>query len=100
MQDQRTSRLMPATLIAVGVLVAGAGGDVTPPGVEQILPRGRLAAVFEPTFVNAEKAAIPDDAWVMGVVIDGNARAYDLNLLNAHEVVNDRIGDTAFAAVW
>jgi hypothetical protein len=74
--------------------------DRPPPGVEQLLPRGGIPAVFEPEFVAAEEAEIPEDAWVLGVVIDGQARAYSLNLLNRHEVVNDRIGEKAFAAVW
>jgi len=34
------------------------------------------------------------------VEIDGQARAYSLNLLNRHEVVNDQIGGKSFAAVW
>lgn len=71
-----------------------------PPGVEQLLPRGRIAAVTDPELVPAGEAEIPDDAWVLGVEIGGRAKAYSLNLLNAHEVVNDRAGDTAFAAVW
>ncbi len=71
-----------------------------PSGVEQLLPRGQIAAVFEPTFVAAEDAEISDDAWVLGVEFDGVARAYSLNLLNRHEVVNDRIGEKSFAAVW
>jgi hypothetical protein len=33
-------------------------------------------------------------------VIEGEAHAYSLNLLNHHEVVNDRFGDTPVAAVW
>jgi len=34
-------------------------------------------------------------------VVEGQARAYSLNLLNRHEVVNDRAADgTAFAVVW
>ncbi len=74
--------------------------DDPPPGVEQILPRGRIAAVFEPRFVPAAEAEISPDAWILGVEIDGQARAYSLNLLNRHEVVNDRIGDQPFAAVW
>ena len=74
--------------------------DPPPPGVEQLMPRGRIAAVLEPEFVSASKAEIPDDAWVLGVVIEGRAKAYSLNLLNRHEVVNDESGDTAFAAVW
>jgi hypothetical protein len=46
------------------------------------------------------RAADSDDAWILGVEIDGEARAYSLNLLNSHEVVNDRIGERSFAAVW
>lgn len=71
-----------------------------PPGVEQILPRGKIAAVFEPHFVQAAEAEITDDAWILGVALDGEARAYSLNLLNRHEIVNDRIGERSFAAVW
>ncbi len=51
-------------------------------------------------FVAAAEAELPDDAWVLGVAVDGQAKAYSLNLLNRHEVVNDRIGETAYAAVW
>jgi len=79
----------------------GEGGPIEPPpGYEQILPRGRIAAVREPEFVPADEAELPDDAWVLGVVVEGQAKAYGLNLLNRHEVVNDRAGDTRYAAVW
>lgn len=70
------------------------------PEYQQILPRGRIASIDNPTFVPAAEAKIADDSWVFGVVIDGEARAYSLTLLNSHEVVNDRIGDEHFAAVW
>jgi len=43
---------------------------------------------------------LTDDAWVFGVTIGGEARAYSLNLLNHHEVVNDTVGEHTFAAVW
>lgn len=71
-----------------------------PKEYKQILPRGQIAAITQPKFVPADKAEIADDSWVLGVVIDGQARAYSLNLLNGHEVVNDQIGEQAFAAVW
>ena len=71
-----------------------------PDEFEQILPRGAIAAIKHPRFVPADQAEISDDSWVLGVVINGQARAYSLNLLNSHEVVNDQIGETAFAAVW
>ena len=78
----------------------GPAGEDLPPEFMQLLPRGRIASVDAPQFVQAEKAKIPDDAWVMGVVINGQARAYSLNLLNRHEVVNDEVGGVKFAAVW
>lgn len=94
-----------ALALGIGASIASAAEDETtadspPEGVQQILPRGGIPAVFEPTFVSADEAKIGDDAWVLGVVIDGHARAYSLNLLNHHEIVNDRVGEHPFAAVW
>jgi hypothetical protein len=93
--------------LLVGLAVASAGlapaaraGDEPPAGFVQIVPRGHIASVDEPRFVPAREARLPPEAWVFGVVVEGQARAYSLNLLNRHEVVNDRVGETAFAAVW
>ena len=94
--------------IVFALLVAGLCGSACfagddpglPEDFKQILPRGRIPAVFEPEFVTAEEAEIDDEAWVLGVVIDGDARAYSLNLLNRHEVVNDHVGGAPIAAVW
>jgi hypothetical protein len=66
----------------------------------QLMERGGIPAVFDPQYVPAEEAEIDPETWVLGVVIEGQARAYSLNLLNHHEVVNDAIGETQFAAVW
>ena len=67
---------------------------------EQILPRGGIPAIVNPVYVTAEEASINDNTWVLGIVINDQARAYSLNLLNHHEIVNDVIDTTAFAAVW
>ncbi|MCP4203167.1 MAG: DUF3179 domain-containing protein [bacterium] len=102
----RTFAICTALTLALSPLARASGAEPTavretpPAGVEQILPRGGIPAVFEPDYVPAAQAEIPDDAWVLGVAIDGQARAYSLNLLNSHEIVNDRIGETNFAAVW
>jgi carotenoid cleavage dioxygenase-like enzyme len=94
-------RLTTLILLGIGIGLGGvACAEDLPEGVEQILERGKIAAIFDPEFVAADEAEIADDAWVLGVVIDGQARAYSLNLLNRHEVVNDRIGEKSFAAVW
>ncbi len=97
-----TAALAAAALLA-GVLPAAlaiAQQQDVPEGYVQILPRGGIAAIDDPVYVPAAEAQIRDEAWVLGVVIEGQARAYSLELLNSHEVVNDSIGDTDFAAVW
>lgn len=88
---------IPCVLLAA---CTAASREVPPQGVEQIIPRGQIAAVFEPEFVTAAEAEIDPEAWILGVVIEGEARAYSLNLLNQHEIVNDRIGQQPIAAVW
>ena len=69
-------------------------------GFEQLLPRGAIPALVDPDFVPAADAEIPDDAWVLGFARGGKAYAYDLNLLNRHEVVNHGDEEGRFAAVW
>jgi len=95
----RVLSMLPLLGVWVG-LGSMAQAEELPEGVEQILERGKIAAIFNPQFVEADEAEIADDAWVLGVEIDGQARAYSLNLLNRHEVVNDKIGENSFAAVW
>ncbi len=88
-------------LLSLGALSAcSQKGDYNFADYEQILPRGAIAAITEPEYVSATEAEIDDDSYVLGVIIDGHPRAYSLNLLNSHEVVNDKIGDQAYAAVW
>ena len=97
MHRKQHSVLIALAFALVSFTAKGADG---PPGYEQILPRGRIAAVDDPVYVSAREAQIPADAWVLGFEIDGRAFAYSLNLLNAHEVVNDAVAGHSFAAVW
>lgn len=89
------------TLIGIALYprMAAMAEDV-PDGVEILLPRGGIPAIFEPTFVSVAEADIDDDAWVLGVYHNGIAKAYSLNLLNHHEIVNDDFGGEPLAAVW
>ena len=89
-----------STLVFI-IFLSGCSSDTDDfSAYEQLLPRGRIAAVTEPQYVSAEEAEIADDSYVLGIVVAGKARAYSLNLLNNHEVVNDQIGEFPFAAVW
>jgi hypothetical protein len=67
---------------------------------QQLLLRGQIPAIFEPKYVPANEADIDDDSWIFGIVIEEQPRAYSLNILNHHEIVNDSIGESNFAVVW
>ena len=45
---------------------------------------------------------LSDDELVLGVVVEGQARAYPINMLTGprREIVNDRLGDVPIAATW
>lgn len=43
---------------------------------------------------------LTDDAEVLGFLVDGEARAYDVRALSYHHVVNDTIGDTPIAVTY
>jgi hypothetical protein len=89
------------SVVLLAPILAADGADAElPDDFRQLIPRGRIASVDNPTFVPASEAEISDDAWVLGVEIDGEAKAYSLNLLNHHEIINDRFGETPVAAVW
>ncbi len=87
-------------VLAGNMVALAACAGQRPPGFTQILPRGEIPSIDQPDWVGADAADVPDDAWVLGVIIEGQPRALSINLLNAHEIVNDKIGDTAYAAVW
>jgi len=79
-------------------VVAEIGGDP----VYQVLPAGQIPAITAPTYVSGEEAdaQMLDHEPVLAVVINGKTRAYSLWQLDAHEIVNDRMGGTALAATW
>jgi len=69
---------------------------------EQILsggpPKDGIPALTYPKMETAEAAGnwLNDNDLILGIVIDGKARAYPIRILNWHEIVNDRIGQHAF----
>ncbi len=79
-------------------VVATIGGEK----VYQLLPVGAIPAIDDPEFVSGADAELQMRAQepVLGVVIGGEARAYSLWQLDAHEIVNDEIAGSAIAATW
>jgi len=67
-----------------------------------VLGKDGIPAILDPVFLTAQEAQI--DMWdgekVLGVSIDGDSKAYPLNMLSRHEIVNDTVGGKPVAVTW
>jgi hypothetical protein len=93
---------LPAALVAAVCLACPAftaAGDVASE-IHTVLPPDAIRAVLQPEFVPVTEARVEDTAAMIGVVLNGEAHAYSAVLLNAHEIVNDVVGDTKVATTW
>lgn len=68
--------------------------------IRQLLPRDGILPIYDPQFVSAEESGYTPDELVMGVEINGDARAYPVGLLRSREMVNDLIGGTPVLVTW
>jgi len=67
-----------------------------------ILGRDGIPAILDPVFsAPAEALAqMEPSERVLGVSINGDHRAYPLNLLSRHEIVNDTVGGKPITVTW
>lgn len=67
-----------------------------------LLPPDAIPAIDDPTFYTAEEADdfYDPDELVMGVVFNGDARAYSVPHLSSREIVNDEVGGVKIAVTW
>ena len=64
-------------------------------------PKDGIPALTEPATISNEKASyLNDEDKVIGVQINGKARAYPVRILNHHENVNDVLGDKPIAVTY
>lgn len=84
--DQQTSP--PATSLNESSLLEGVDLDK----LEQDLPRDAIPPLDFPKYDDPEDAFPNDSDLVLGVEINGDARAYPLKIMNFHEIVNEEIG--------
>lgn len=68
----------------------------------EVLPPDAIPAIRNPEFISGKEAEnqMMEKEAVMGLVIDGEARAYSLWQLDAHEIVDDSLAGVAFAVTW
>jgi len=67
-----------------------------------VLGRDGIPAILEPQFATSAQALGQMDLGerVLGVSINSEHRAYPLNLLSRHEIVNDTVGGKPIAVTW
>jgi len=100
-------RWLGSTLLILLLYPWLAGFDLARHSVplDQILgggpPKDGIPAILQPKFVPAASALflMPQDR-VIGVFVNGKARAYPLKILNWHEVVDDSVRGRPFAVTY
>lgn len=64
-------------------------------------PKDGIPPIDDPVFVDVDdETTLAGDEPVIGLSIDGDARAYPLRILIWHEIVNDVVGDTPVAVTY
>lgn len=96
----------------LALLVTGCGGRATPPPATaeatgereyswvQLLGRDDIRPIYDPEFVPVDEAGYADEELVMGVAIEGQAKAYPVGLLNRREMVNDELAGIPILVTW
>lgn len=69
-------------------------GETVPDGFRQLLPRDAILPVYNPRFRAAEAIDWDDDALIIGLELEGEAKAYPVSFLNRREMVIDWIAGT------
>ena len=67
-----------------------------------LLPLDGIPAIDDPQFVTGAEAneQYAPDELVIGIEINGDARAYSIPFLSGHEIVNDVIDGQPIAVTW
>ena len=67
-----------------------------------VLEKDAIPAILEPKFLSVAEAVgvYHDEELVLGVEINGEARAYSIAWLSRVEIVNDVVGGQKIAATW
>ncbi len=100
-----------AAIIAVVAMSFPPGEPVDQPkGTEAIVPldkivsggppRDGIPSIDKPKFVSVDNAKLENSDLVLGLAINGDVRAYPLNILVWHEIVNDVVGGKPVAVTY
>jgi len=100
------NQINAAALVATGLVALGCAGsaDAVIEGdpIIRVLRKNAIRSIDRPRMITSAEAAdlLVDHEPVLGVQDGERARAYPLWYLDAHEIVNDTLGDVPIAATW
>ncbi len=84
--------------------VIGADGNTAADFVDadytQLRRRDDIPPIYAPELAAAADANLPDDALVIGLAVNGTARAYPVGILYRREMVNDVVGGVPALVSW
>lgn len=89
--------------VEVQATFTGETGEAVPTyEIVTLLPADAIPAIYHPEILSAEEAAeqYAPDEMVLGVEINGEARAYSIPYLSNHEIANDELGGVPIAVTW
>jgi len=75
-------------------------GEPLPPGYRSLLYRDAIAPIYDPEFVSASEANWDPADLVIGVSIDGEAKAYLVSHLSRREMVIDQLAGIPILVSW
>ena len=65
-----------------------------------LLPYDGIRPIYEPEFVPADNSPLEDDELVIGISLNGEAKAYPITVLRSREMVNDELGGNPILVTW
>ncbi len=69
-------------------------------GFRQLRRPDAILPVYHPRFLGSDESGLPDDELIIGLKINGDARAYPAGLLYHREMVNDTVGGVPVLVTW
>lgn len=66
----------------------------------QLIPPDGIRPIYDPAFSAASDAPLEDDELVIGIALNGGAKAYPISVLRIREMVNDELAGLPILVTW
>ena len=102
MLGQRFGILGQRLTLAEGSLASLESGEAREVSIYSLLPKDGIRSIDAPTFLSADEAEdqMADSELVLGLELDGEVRAYPINILSRHEIINDVVAGVPIAITY